>query len=93
MRTWKPLYKSLPSRPLMAGMIGVVLVTLALPYSPLSGPLGLTPLPFSTLLRLAVITLLYVELPNSRSASSMCERFEHPNGCLFANCHHSINRG
>ncbi|HEX5887244.1 MAG TPA: magnesium-translocating P-type ATPase [Pyrinomonadaceae bacterium] len=60
MRTWKPLYKSLPSRPLMAGMIGVVLVTLALPYSPLSGPLGLTPLPFSTLLLLAVITLLYI---------------------------------
>ena len=60
MRTWKPLYKSLPSRPLMAGMIAVVLVTLALPYSPLSGTLGLTPLPLSTLLLLATITLLYV---------------------------------
>ena len=60
MRTWKPLYKSLPSRPLMAGMIAVVLVTLALPYSPLSATLGLTPLPLSTLLLLATITLLYV---------------------------------
>jgi len=60
MRTWKPLYKSLPSRALMAGMIVVVLVTLALPYSPLSGALGLTPLPFSTLLLLATITLLYI---------------------------------
>jgi P-type Mg2+ transporter len=59
MRTWKPLYKSLPSRALMGGMIVVVLVTLALPYSPLSGVLGLTPLPFSTLLLLATITLLY----------------------------------
>jgi Mg2+-importing ATPase len=60
MRTWKPLYKSLPSRALMAGMIAVVLVTLALPYSPLNTPLGLTPLPFSTLLLLTTITLLYV---------------------------------
>ena len=60
MRTWKPLYRSLPSRALMAGMIGVVLVTLALPYSPLSGALELTPLPFSTLLLLATITLLYI---------------------------------
>jgi Mg2+-importing ATPase len=60
MRTWKPLYKSLPSRALMAGMIVVVLVTLALPYSPLSGVLGLTPLPLSTLLLLATITVLYI---------------------------------
>jgi Mg2+-importing ATPase len=60
MRTWKPLYKSLPSRALMAGMIAVVVVTLALPYSPLSATLGLTPLPFSTLLLLATITLLYI---------------------------------
>ena len=60
MRTWKPLYKSLPSRPLMAGMIAVVLITLALPYSPLSATLGLTPLPLSTLLLLATITMLYV---------------------------------
>jgi Mg2+-importing ATPase len=60
MRTWKPFYKSLPSGPLLAGMIVVVLVTLALPYSPLSGVLGLTPLPFSTLLLLATITLLYI---------------------------------
>jgi Mg2+-importing ATPase len=60
MRTWKPLYKSLPGRALMAGMIAVVLVTLALPYSPLSGVLGLTPLPFSTLLLLTSITGLYI---------------------------------
>jgi Mg2+-importing ATPase len=60
MRTCKPLYKSLPSRALMAGMIAVVVVTLALPYSPLSATLGLTPLPFSTLLLLAIITLLYI---------------------------------
>ena len=60
MRTWKPLYKSLPSGPLIAGMIVVVLVTLALPYSPLNTTLGLIPLPFSTLLLLATITLLYV---------------------------------
>jgi Mg2+-importing ATPase len=68
MRTWKPFYKSLPSGPLLAGMIVVVLVTLALPYSPLSGVLGLTPLPFSTLLLLATITLLY------KAASELTKR-------------------
>ena len=60
MRTWKPLHKSLPSRALISGMIAVVVVTLALPYSPLSATLGLTPLPFSTLVLLATITLLYI---------------------------------
>jgi Mg2+-importing ATPase len=36
MRTWKPFYKSMPSRPLAVDMILVLLLTLALPYSPLS---------------------------------------------------------
>jgi P-type Mg2+ transporter len=43
MRTWKPFYKSMPSRPLLLAMILVLLVALALPYSPLKGILGLTP--------------------------------------------------
>ncbi|MGH9875635.1 MAG: HAD-IC family P-type ATPase, partial [Pyrinomonadaceae bacterium] len=59
MRTWKPFYRSLPSRSLLIAMIFVLIVTLALPYSPLSAALGLTPLPVSFLLLLGFITLLY----------------------------------
>ena len=66
MRTWKPFYKSLPGRTLTIAMLVVVLVTLALPYSPLSGPLGLVPLKPSWLLLLGLITVAYAvatELP------------------------------
>ena len=59
MRTWKPFYKSMPSRPLLFAMILVLLITLALPYSPLKGILGLTPLAFGSLLLLGFITVLY----------------------------------
>lgn len=59
MRTWQPFYRSLPSRPLLIAMVLVLLVTLALPYSPLSGILGLTPLPISSLILLGLITVIY----------------------------------
>lgn len=59
MRTWKPFYKSLPSKPLTLIMILVLLITLALPYSPLNGMLSLKPLPLSSLLLLGAITILY----------------------------------
>ena len=60
MRTWNPFYKSLPSRPLLLAMCLVLVVTLALPYSPLSGILGLTPIPISSLALLGLITALYI---------------------------------
>ncbi|HEU4477546.1 MAG TPA: magnesium-translocating P-type ATPase, partial [Pyrinomonadaceae bacterium] len=59
MRTWKPFYKSPPSQPLLVAMIVVLLVTLALPYSPLNTMLGLTPLPISSLMLLGLITVCY----------------------------------
>jgi hypothetical protein len=37
----------------------VLVITLALPYSPLSGMLGLTPLPVSSIALLGLITVLY----------------------------------
>jgi hypothetical protein len=40
--------------------VGVAIVTLALPYSPLSEALGLVPLPIPVLLALAAITAGYV---------------------------------
>lgn len=71
MRTWKPFYKSSPSRPLTIAMILVLLVTLALPYSPLSGMLGLKPLPLSWLMLLALITVLYA------GVSELTKKFFH----------------
>jgi Mg2+-importing ATPase len=59
MRTWQPFYQSMPSRPLLLAMIVVLVVTLALPYSPLQGLLGLTPLPVPTLALLGLITVVY----------------------------------
>ena len=43
----------------MVAMIMVLLVTLLLPYSPLRGVLGFTPLPFSFLMLLGLITIVY----------------------------------
>ncbi|HKO97614.1 MAG TPA: magnesium-translocating P-type ATPase [Pyrinomonadaceae bacterium] len=71
MRTWNPFYKSLPSRPLLIAMIFVLVVTLALPYSPLSGILGLTPLPITSLLLLGLITVVYA------LASEVTKKFFH----------------
>jgi Mg2+-importing ATPase len=72
MRTWKPFYKSMPSQPLLLAMILVLVVTLALPYSPLRGMLGFTPLPFASLMLLGLITVTYA------AASELTKR------CFFA---------
>jgi P-type Mg2+ transporter len=71
MRTWKPFYTSMPSTPLLSAMIIVLLITLALPYSPLTDLLGLTPLPISSLLLLGFITVLYT------GASELTKKFFH----------------
>jgi Mg2+-importing ATPase len=71
MRSWKPFYKSIPSRPLLTAMILVLLITLAVPYSPLNGILGLTPLPLSTLMLLGMITMCYA------AASELTKKFFH----------------
>jgi P-type Mg2+ transporter len=60
LRTWKPFYKSKLSRPLLIAMILVLIVTFALPYSPLSELLGFRPLTVSSMMLLGMITLLYV---------------------------------
>jgi len=59
MRTWKPFYKSRLSWPLLFAMIFVLMITIALPYSPLSELLGFRPLTLSSLAVLGLITLLY----------------------------------
>ena len=60
MRTWQPFYRSRVSAPLFVSMICVLLITLELPYSPLSGLLGFKPLAASSLVVLGLITLVYV---------------------------------
>jgi Mg2+-importing ATPase len=60
MRTWKPFYKSRLSRPLLIAMILVLVLTFALPYTPLSALLGFRPLTLSSMMLLGMITILYV---------------------------------
>jgi len=59
-RTQRPFFRSKPGRYLVLSALAVALVTLALPYSPLNGILGLTPLPLPLLLVLLGITVAYV---------------------------------
>lgn len=60
MRTRLPFFRSRPSRPmlLMTGL--VALITLALPYTPLAGLMGFTPIPLVYLLFIFAIIGLYV---------------------------------
>jgi Mg2+-importing ATPase len=58
-RTRLPFTRSRPSRAMLAVTGVVVLVTLWLPYSPLSGLLGFTPLPLTYLLVIFGIVALY----------------------------------
>ncbi len=59
-RTQRPFFKSKPGKHLLIATLVIVGVTLILPYSPLSGLLGLTPIPTPFLLVLGGITALYI---------------------------------
>jgi Mg2+-importing ATPase len=59
-RTQRPFFRSRPGRYLVVSALVVAGVTLALPFSPLKGLLGFTPLPLSLLLLLLGITVPYV---------------------------------
>jgi P-type Mg2+ transporter len=56
-----PLH-SRPSRPLVWTVVVVVAAALVLPYTPLAGPLGFVPLPFSYLVLVALGTAVYLSL-------------------------------
>jgi Mg2+-importing ATPase len=55
-------FKSRPSRPLTLTTLLIVAVGIALPFSPLAGPLGFVPLPPLFFLILALFTLTYLAL-------------------------------
>lgn len=61
-RTMQNPFKSRPSHALAATTIGVVLVAVALPYTPLAPPLGFVPLPASFLAFVAAATVTYLGL-------------------------------
>jgi Mg2+-importing ATPase len=59
-RTRRPSLRSRPSRPLLLSTLLLIVVTVALPYSPLHGPLDLSPLSLPLLAFVVVIALAYV---------------------------------
>jgi Mg2+-importing ATPase len=59
LRTRLPFFKSRPSRAMLLATGLVVLVTLALPYSPLAGILEFAPLPLPFLLAVFALVILY----------------------------------
>jgi Mg2+-importing ATPase len=60
LRTRRPFFRSRPSTPLLTASCLVALVTVAIPFSPMAGPLGFTALPASMLAALAGVTTAYV---------------------------------
>ena len=61
-RTSKNPFRSRPSNPLLATCLAVVAIGLYLPFSPLAGMLGFTPLPGSYFVFVAVATAVYLLL-------------------------------
>jgi Mg2+-importing ATPase len=59
LRTRLPLLRSKPSRTMLGMTVLVMAITLALPYTPLAGLLGFTPLPLAYLLVIFGIVALY----------------------------------
>ena len=60
LRTNRPFYRSRPGRALLASSIAIAAVTIALPYTPLARPLGLTGIPAWILAALTGLTASYV---------------------------------
>jgi Mg2+-importing ATPase len=58
-RTRHAFYKSTPGKMLFISSIICFIITVALPYSPLAGPLGLDPLPYKIILSIIGITAAY----------------------------------
>ncbi|MBX6313016.1 MAG: magnesium-translocating P-type ATPase [Isosphaeraceae bacterium] len=59
-RTRRRFFRSRPGRSLLLATLLVIGFTVALPYTPLAPPLGLTPLPLPFFLALGSVVLLYV---------------------------------
>jgi Mg2+-importing ATPase len=53
-------FRSRPSRPLLVTVVLIVVVGIALPFTPLAGPLGFTPLPITFFLFLGAVATTYL---------------------------------
>lgn len=60
LRTHRPFFRSKLGKALLWTSVGVAVITLALPYSPLAEVLGLTHLPLQLILVLAGLTTVYI---------------------------------
>lgn len=58
-RTARPFLKSKPSRKLLLAIVGIVVVLIAIAYSPINGYLGLISLPFKAFASLLAISFVY----------------------------------
>ena len=59
-RTRKPFYKSKPAKPLALAVLGVICVTMLLPFTPITGLLGIETLPVWILAVILGIVALYI---------------------------------
>jgi P-type Mg2+ transporter len=60
LRTNRPFWRSRPGGALLLSSVAIAAATIALPYSPLAGPLGLVAVPTRILAALVGLTALYV---------------------------------
>jgi Mg2+-importing ATPase len=59
-RSRKPFFRSRPGKYLLMATLGIVAVTLILPFTPLARIFGFSPLPILFLLQIGLIVLLYI---------------------------------
>jgi len=59
-RSRKPFFKSQPGKYLLIATISICAITLIIPYTPLAGLFGFSPLPVAFLLYIGLIILLYI---------------------------------
>jgi Mg2+-importing ATPase len=59
-RTYKPFYQSRPAKLLIVSALGIGLLAIGLPYSPVAQWFGLVPLPLPILLLMLTISLVYM---------------------------------
>jgi Mg2+-importing ATPase len=59
-RSRKPFFKSHPGKYLIIATLSIVAITFVLPFTPLAGIFGFSPLPFTFLLLIGLIILLYI---------------------------------
>ena len=85
-RTRRSFFKSKPGRYLWISTLIVGVVTLAIPYLPLTRALGFVPLPLTTLLLLVAITTLYI-VASEVAKHIFYQRVESGDSHLGGDCH------